>query len=185
MSFKDLQDFGRGGLELSINGKVYVIPEASGETGLLVERTLALGAKQSRLQAKLRGLTEKEKAGEKPTPDEQITAADRLTDSELSSLQEDVEAGNGLTRRLLGDAMDEMLADGVSWAMLKHVGATAMVLVNADEEAARTFWEGGPRQGEVQTPAPNRASKRAASRAAGSTTRRPASTSGTRTRKTP
>ncbi|MEV0553134.1 hypothetical protein AB0I27_06700 [Streptomyces sp. NPDC050597] len=81
-----------------------------------------------------------------------------------------------LFRAVLGDAYDQLLADGVNWPTLKHVARTALAWIMYDREAAETLWSGGGK-----APAPvNRADRRARSGAANST-RNPDSSSGTST----
>ncbi|MGW2062807.1 DUF7426 family protein [Streptomyces sp. NPDC001937] len=85
---------------------------------------------------------------------------------------------------LLGDAYDEMVADGVKWPALKHAALTAMVWVVHSREQAERFWNSG---GDPKAMAPNRASRRsqAAGSGAASTTNSRGSGSGTSTRQAP
>lgn len=82
-------------------------------------------------------------------------------------------------RRVLGDTYDQMTADGVGWADLKHAAVTAMIWIAFDEAAAEKYWESGSGEVPAPAPGPNRASRRASSAAARKTRSR-ASTSTTR-----
>lgn len=84
-----------------------------------------------------------------------------------------------MVERLLGDAYEEMRADGVRWSWIRHAGMTAMMWVALGDDAARAYWESGGDPGEVRPAGGNRASRRA-SQAMANTTRRPGSTSGSR-----
>jgi uncharacterized membrane protein YgcG len=81
-------------------------------------------------------------------------------------------------RRLLGDTLDELLADGVGWSAVKHVFMTVMAWIVVDEDTARQVWERGA-PGEARGPAGNRRSRRA-SQAMERTTRQQGSMSGTK-----
>lgn len=85
-----------------------------------------------------------------------------------------------LYRKCLGDAYGPLLAD-LSWVKFRHVALTAMMWITADRETAAAYWATGTTAGK----APNRAARRSAQRgssasAGASTTRKPASTSGTK-----
>lgn len=88
-----------------------------------------------------------------------------------------------LAERMLGSALEEMVADGVAWPKIRIAGMTAFFYHVDQPEAARRYWEAGgnpeaagPAEEETQ---PNRASRRA-SAAAARTTRKRASGSGTK-----
>lgn len=99
-----------------------------------------------------------------------------------------------LAQAVLGQAYNEMVADGVSDAHIQFCASTAYVWIlggcgEQGEEMARRFWESGGRLGEPQA-SPNRAARRAAARtgatstAAARTTKKAASTSGTKSPRT-
>lgn len=180
MTFEDLDNFFHGGLELPIGGKTYSISSPDFHTGLQVQRLLELGAKQSRLIAKRRTLEAKRQAGEAINEADEITAAEELTSAEVASLQMDDDSELEYYARLLGPAHTEMVNDGVSLDRIKHAGVTTSLWIGIGLEAAERYWASAGKP--PAPPEPNRAAKRAASKAAGSTTRRPASTSGTRAR---
>ncbi|MEU3945465.1 hypothetical protein [Streptomyces sp. NPDC029526] len=133
--------------------RVYRIEDPPAEDGIRIERVTTLAARLA--------------AGEK-RPDTPVL---------------DDEEERDLYRMCLGDAYDEMLADGVSWGTFKHVALTAMFWVISDKETAAEFWRTGEQPGGK---APNREARRAQERrgtsgsGGASTTRSPASTSGTR-----
>ncbi|MFD6885140.1 hypothetical protein [Streptomyces sp. NPDC059957] len=83
-------------------------------------------------------------------------------------------------RDVLGPTYDELIADGVSWPELKHAALTCMVWIAQDRVAAERFWNSG---GDPNRLAPNRAARRRSGGA--STTKSPASTSGTSTPSAP
>ncbi|MDX3214574.1 hypothetical protein PV318_03310 [Streptomyces sp. ME02-6991-2B] len=93
-------------------------------------------------------------------------------------------AERDLYAELLGAAHAQMIADGVTWPMLKHAALTAMVWVVHSREQAEHFWNSG---GDPKATAPNRASRRSqGARSDGaSTTNSPAYGSGTSTRPAP
>lgn len=111
-----------------------------------------------------------------------IAVATGGTPTETPELDDSDEAD--LYRRLLGTVYDEMVDDGVPWVQLRHAAITVMLYTVAGEDVALRFWQsGGSGLGEAE--APNRAARRQASRATASTTRKPASTSGTTSARTP
>jgi hypothetical protein len=101
-------------------------------------------------------------------------------DAELDDLK-----GEALWRLLLGDTWDEMRTDGVPLEAATRAGLTAL----ADHQQGRAFaeviWETGadPKALEkyLTAKAPNRAARRSRGTAKASTTKRPASTSTTKT----
>jgi len=155
--FEALDDFLEDHLELPVRGadgevRVYRIEDPSAEDGIRIERITSLAA---RLASGRKG------------PDTPVLDDDEERD---------------LYRMCLGDAYDQMLADGVKWAMFKHVALTAMFWVVSDRETALEFWRTGQQPGKAQ----NREARRAQQRRGGSgsgganTTPSPDSTSGTR-----
>jgi hypothetical protein len=156
MAFKDLSEFADDPvLELPIDGRIYVVRGVDGETGLWATRVLELG---------------------------QAAMAGKEVDGSL--LDDDQE--RAAYARLLGDTFQELLDAGVTWERIKHCAYTALLWITSNMDTAEKFWETwGKRdaEGEAEALEPNRASRRAAS-AAASTTRKRASTSGTRVSKT-
>ena len=144
-------------LELPVKGadgetRVYRIEEPSAEDGIRIEKITMLGARLA--------------AGGAP-PDQPVLGDDEE---------------RNLWRMCLGDAYDQLLADGVKWGAFKHTAMTAMFWVVTDKETAREFWRTGQRPGK----AVNRAARRAQAKpgtsesGAANSTRSPGSTSGTR-----
>lgn len=80
---------------------------------------------------------------------------------------------------LLGDVYQQMIDDDVSFRRLKLAANTVMIWTVYDEDHASEFWAAGGK-----APAPNREQRRAATTRTGgaSTTKRPASGTGTNTR---
>lgn len=83
---------------------------------------------------------------------------------------------------LLGDVYDQMIEDGVTFIRLKLAATATMMWTVYDEEVALEYWNAGGK-----APAPNREQRRAkTTRTAGATsTKRPASGTGTSTRAKP
>ncbi len=156
MAFEDLAHFSDGRtLELPIDGRVYVIEDVDGETGLWAQKLMELGA-----------------------------AAHAGKDVDGSVLDDEQESD--AFKRLLGSALDDMLADGVKWDRIKHVFYTTLIWVTSDEKTAEKIWASygkGDAEGEEEA-RPNRAYRRA-SAAAARTTKSPARGSGTRASKVP
>lgn len=147
MSFKDLDEVFRNVLPLPIGGKVYEIESPDAETGLFVQRMFAVQAKAA--------------------------AGKVVSDAQLSRLELDDDEETTLYERLLGDALDDMTADGVRWEQVKLAGTAALLWVQGvDMDTIERFWNAG---GRPEAEAPNREAKRAAARS----TRRRASGSGT------
>lgn len=112
-------------------------------------------------------------AAEKAARDKDAKVDDQLlSDAEELDMYTDV----------LGDVYEEMLEDGISFRRLKLAATAAMMWTVYDEDIAIEFWEAGGK-----APAPNRQQRRAATTRTGgaSTTKRPASGTGTSTRRKP
>jgi hypothetical protein len=150
--FKALDALFDDSISLPYKGKVYVVPSPPAEDGLKAEKISMLAA---RMMA----------GGEAPNQ---------------AVLDDDEEVD--LYRLCLGPVYDELLADRVSSAAIKHFGITAMLWVTQDQETAERYWGSG---GDPSLLAPNRAARRAKSSssagAAASATRSRGSTSGTKT----
>lgn len=125
--FKELEEYVEPWLDLPIRGKVYRIPSADAETGIFCQRALELGA------AALRG--------------------DDISESDLAGLRLDDEQERDFNRRLLGDAYDEMVSDGVPWEFIKHAAQTVFAWTVQDRSAAEKVWKSGGRP-EARRPAP-------------------------------
>lgn len=156
-AFEALDAFLDDYLELPVRGRdgetrVYRIEDPPAEDGLRIERITTLAA---RLAA----------GGKRPD-------APVLDDEEEKDL----------FRLCLGDAYDQLLTDGVKWAQFKHVALTAMFWVVADKETAAEFWRTRQQPGKAANREARRAQERRGTSGSGgaSTTRSPASTSGTR-----
>ncbi|MFF9284870.1 DUF7426 family protein [Streptomyces griseosporeus] len=88
-------------------------------------------------------------------------------------------AERDLYRDVLGTAHAELVADGVSWPMLKHAAVTAMVWIVQDKAAAERYWNAA---GDPNRLAPNRQARRSSSGTASSTRSRGSTSSTTRRR---
>lgn len=161
MAFRDLTEFLlTKPIELPVGGKMYRFPgTVSGRTSLLLRamQEQALAAAQA------------EKAGKKVDLD-----ADVLDDLGEVNLRAELMTLDG------HDVEREMAADGCDGAQIRHVFTVLTIWHMQGPEAAEQAWE----QLAVDPPKPNRAARRQASSAAASGTRKPASTTGTRSRST-
>lgn len=139
-------------LTLPTGGREYVIPSPSAEDGLRVQKITTLAA---RLQS----------GGE-------------AVDTTLLDDEEEVD----LFQLCLGPVYDELLADGVDWAQLRHFGLTAMFWIVSDVETAEKYWRS---KGDPSQLAPNRETRRAKKSGSGaaSKTRSRGSSSGTNARR--
>jgi hypothetical protein len=143
MTFQDLDEFFSSDLRLPIGGKEYVIPSADAATGLQCQRLFQILAK-----AQDRGT--------------------EVDDDDLAKLDLDDEEERSLYERLLGTAMDDMVADGVAWEKVKHCGITALIWTAGNTDAAEKYWASG---GIPEAQAPNRAARRAGKGSGRSTTK--------------
>ena len=155
MSFRDLDEFFDSSLQLPIGGRVYAIPSPDGETGLWVQRVIALGEKTARGQ--------------------------QVSDDQAASLELDDDEERSLHERLLGPVLDDMIEDGCSWEQIKLAGNTAMVWTGFGLEAAERFWNSGGLP-EAQAPEAKKPQDRKI-RAVGQSTRKRGSESGTTPRR--
>jgi hypothetical protein len=154
--FEALDNFLDDYLDLPVKGRdgttrVYRIEDPSAEDGIRIERVTTLAVRL---------------ASGGTAPDTPV-----LNDEEEQDL----------FRLCLGDTYEQLLADGVRWGPFKHVALTAMFWVTSDKDTAKQFWRTGQQPGK----APNRETRRrqlpgSSGSAAASSTKPPASTSGTR-----
>lgn len=135
--------------------RMYRIPSPSAEDGLRIQRI-------TNLAAKLMG------GGE--DPDTEVLNDDQERD---------------IIADALGPAQDEMVADGVDWAWLRHAGLTAVIWVSQGPDTAAAWW--GAAGDPTRLAAPNREARRAAKKTSGSAraskTRKPVSGSSTTARR--
>ncbi|WP_103342603.1 DUF7426 family protein [Amycolatopsis sp. CA-126428] len=127
-----------------------------------------------------------------------IPSPDALTGLKLMSvylISEDVEITEEAAQALaddkrdyvslvLGTALDEMVAGGVSWIKIQRIARYALLFFTLGEEVADHAMTSGALSGEAPAPSPNGRRTRA-SRAGATTTRQAASTAGTTSRKEP
>jgi len=97
-----------------------------------------------------------------------------LSERDLALLDLDDEAEADLQRTALGGAWQEMVDDGLDWPTIQHAGTTAYVHWTQGRARAEEFWAS---PGKAPAPA---LSPPSTTTAGASTTRAPASTSGTR-----
>lgn len=153
--FRDLNELLDGDLQLPIGGRTYTVTAVDGETGLWMERLMSTGLTVAA-------------GGE---PDERL-GTQLLGDKDERTLYE----------RALGNVYQAMVDDGVAWTKIKLAGLTVLYWTTMSREVAHAFWSSG---GTSLGKAPNRAARRAStSTAEATTTRTPASGSGTRSQPT-
>ncbi|WP_445524805.1 DUF7426 family protein [Streptomyces cyslabdanicus] len=155
-TFEALDNFLDDYLELPVKGRdgqtrVYRIEDPSAEDGIRIERITSLAAR--------------------------LAAGGKRPDAPVLDDEEELD----LYRACLGTEYEPLKRE-LSWSVFKHVSLTVMFWVTTDRETAAEFWQTGQQPGKAQ----NRAARRAQAKpgtsgsAAESTTRSPASTSGTR-----
>lgn len=145
MTFKDLDEYLKPTIELPIGGKKYVVKSVDATTGLWCQRLMHTG------------LT--------------VWAGENVSDADVASLELDDDQERNLYQRVLGDAYDEMVADGVPWDSIKHAGTTAFMWAAGNREQAEMFWASpGKARPAPQDRKPKKRSARPGSRA-GSTSR--------------
>lgn len=105
-----------------------------------------------------------------------LAVKDKPSESDVATLNDDDE--RNLYQRMLGPVYDELIADDVAWPVIQRCGRTAFVFFTLGEGPAAKAWEA---VGEA--PAPNRETRRKASKGSGTRTRKRVSTAGTRSRK--
>ena len=122
------------GITLPIAGKNYLIRPVDALTGLEVTRLMGLVV-------------------------DATNGIDITNDPRAAEVLEANEAAkDSLEHRILGDALDEMIADGVPWPMVQLAFQTAMVWISQGVEAAARYWAAG---GGATGKAPNRQTRRA------------------------
>nr|WP_282795204.1 hypothetical protein [Streptomyces sp. CC224B] len=154
-TFEALDELFDDSLTLPIKGKTYRIPSPSGEDGLRVQRITTTAARL-------------------------IAGGEALDAEQLDDAEE-----RDLLEMCLGPVYEQLLADGVDWAWIRHAGLTAMFWIIADVEQAQAYWRAA---GDPSRRAPNRETRRATAKAtkggsgAAKSTPRRGSTSGTSVR---
>ena len=172
MSMKDFTEFSDP-LIIPIGGKKYTIPPVSTSLGLkltlVAEHAAQIFAIVERNQEAAR---KAEEAGEAPPEPEP------LPEFEL----EDDDADEDLQQKMLGDAYDQMIKDDVPFTALRRAGMTAYHDFLYGREAAVAFWNsGGDPKAVAETLPASTGSMTSTGEA--TTTKRPASTSGTKSPK--
>lgn len=152
MAIKDFSSFlDDDAIRFPLDGKTYRIESPDAKTGLLLSGMANLGVKAS--------------------------AGGEIGESDLASLDLDDAEERDFMRMVLGDTLDELVADGVSWVKIQRISRYAFIYFAMGEDAADEALASGALSGEA--PAPNRAKRRAASRGGATSTKRLASTAGT------
>lgn len=134
MTFADLSDFlDDDFLPITLKGKEYRVASPDAETGLRLSALANIGARL--------------KAG-KEVPPEQI-----------ASIQLDDQEERQFITLILGDTLDEFIADGYSWVAVSRIAQYAFTHFIIGAESARKAYEAGVFSGKAE--APNRAARRA------------------------
>jgi hypothetical protein len=154
MGFQDLDAVFDDTLPLPTGGKVYVVPAPDAELGLWCQRMISAGLMIQ--------------AGQTP-PDNMPKLT--LDDSDEEALY----------RRMLGDTYNELINDAVSWPRIQLIGQTALLWIGSGRPLAEEFWNSG---GNPEVFPPQRKPLRGLTgTGAARTTKRPGSTSGTKSRR--
>lgn len=173
--FNAVDEFLDDRMELPYRGKFYAIPPADAELGLECARTWAIAGKVSQALAD---------AAQLDGPEQQQKLAD--IEAQFGKVDLDDEEEHELYRRLLGPVWQELQDDGVPWPVIKHMGVTAYVWACSGMADAMLEWE-RVKPDPTLRPAPqDRLPKQTRSttrKGGGSGTKRPASTSGTKSPK--
>lgn len=158
MALRDLSAFlDDDALELPINGTTYVIPSPDARTGLWLTALADLG----------------------------VAAASgaELGEGDFDKLKLDDDEERTFVVRVLGSGYDAMVAGGVSWVKIQRAARYAFLYFALSPEAADEALKSGSLAGEA--PAPNRATRRTASKATATSTRSRGSAAGTTPRSKP
>lgn len=154
MALKDLAAYlDDDSIDIPVDGTLYKVSSPDAKTGLFLSAMANLGVKAS--------------------------SGGEISEDDLASLNLDDERERDFMRTVLGDTLDELVADGVSWVRIQRISRYAFLFFAVGEDAADQALESGALSGEAQ--APNRAARRAASRAGATKTSAPDSTAGTTT----
>jgi len=196
--FADLDSVFDDHLRLPIRGRIYAIPPASAELGLLCTRLVMAGTQVAQrgrvtsgtkaqldddeevdLYQRLLGHTPYLTAG---TPEVLCDGGEPLGEGEGVC-----EGGEVLTAEVPPepnpayepdeDVWQQLWDDGMDWQRIQHVGTTAMIWTAVGKPAAQSFWVSGARPKASATPAP-RAPEDRRPKASGKSGR-PGSTAGT------
>lgn len=144
---------GLDGITLPINGKHYTIPAPDAATGLEVTRLMEVVTRV---------------ANDQGAP----------TEAEVENiLTLDRKAGGDLISRIMGPALDEMVADGVKWPVVKLAFTTALFWISQSAEEAAIYWaSGGGDLGKAPNRQTRRATRKAPPASAASRRRKPTAT---------
>ena len=152
MALKDLSSYlDDDAISFPLDGKTYRIESPDAKTGLLLSSMVNLGVKAS--------------------------TGGEIDDADLASLDLDGAKERDFMRMVLGDTLDELVADEVSWVKIQRISRYAFLYFAVGEDTADEALKSGALSGEAS--APNRAKRRAASRGGATSTKRLASTAGT------
>lgn len=154
MPFVELDEVFEDFLPLPVSGKIYRVPPTDGETGIWCQRLMSTAVAVAN-------------GGDMP--------------ADMPKLDFEGEDEIALYQRLLGPVWDELHADGVSWPRIMLIAQTAFIWAGSGRTIAEEYWNSGGTDPKALTP--NRKARRSAgttSTGAAGTTRKPASTSGTK-----
>lgn len=154
MSFKNIDAYLNDGIRLPYAGKTYTVSPVDAETGLWVERIMALAADAQRAQ--------------QGGPDVVISP------DEAADLEPPGGGRRTVFEVILGDTLDELRADKVPHTVMKLINATVLIWISAGVEQAEEYWATGGRPGKApKTPTDRKPSvKKAPQASTGGTTSR-------------
>ncbi|MCQ1951621.1 hypothetical protein NNX28_17015 [Arthrobacter sp. zg-Y859] len=145
MAFKDLAEVLDDTLRIPLNGKEYVIHGVTAESGLWFQAIVEAGKAQADAQRKAKETgTDAPEEIELPADVERVLEAGRNRD---------------LQREALGDALDELISDGVSQVRINHLAQTVVLWTVAGRDQAEEYFNSGGK-----AVPPNRAARRTATR---------------------
>lgn len=168
-AFTNYDEFADDSITLPVGDKAYTIPGVDAQLGLWCQRLMSVALQVQQ--------------GQQPQPIPPLPALpdDPNQNPITADGNGNVEDDQRLYRRVLGPVWDQLLADGQSWPKIQLISQTAIFWIGSGLEMAQRFWESG---GNPEAVAPSRKARRSTATAGASTTQKPSSGSGTKSRRT-
>lgn len=193
--FADLDSIFDDHLRLPIRGRVYAIPPANAELGLLCTRLVMAGtqvAQKGRVTSGTRAQLDDDDEtelyqrllGHTPYLTAGTPAQPAVLDgdgTEVEPAVDEVPPEPNPAYDPNEDVWQQLMDDGLDWQRIQHVGTTAMIWTAIGKSAAQAFWVSGARPKASAAPQPRAPQDRQAKARAKSG--RPGSTAGTTSRK--
>lgn len=117
MGFNDLGERFDPALKLPIKGKIYRFEPLDADTGVFLQTVTTLSARHD--------------------------AGGTIDPSDVEQISLDEDDPRDIWHRVLGDAFDEMKADGLDWEWVKLVTSTIIIWTVNDRDAAEKYWNAG------------------------------------------